>query len=272
MRDMDFTGRWVLVTGASSGLGREMAVQLARLQRANLVLVARRAEVLQVLADELARETGVQCVVIAADLARDDDVERVFREATAGRDIYAVVLNAGITHFGAHQDLDWAGFQQLLATNVSAVVRLASLFAPYLVGRGQGGGLLFVSSMAGFLPVPYQAAYAGSKAFVTNFALSLQQELAGQPVSLTLFAPGGIRTAMTMESGLRYFDNALALQSAEECAADGLEALRRREPLRVPGLLNRAQLFLTRLAPRAVVGAVTRTAYRKALQAQGSGR
>lgn len=269
MQDMDFRGRWVLVTGASSGLGREMAVQLARRHGAHLVLVARRAATLEALAAELRRDAGVQCAVIAADLSRDEEVVRVFAEATAGRDIYAAILNAGITHFGSHLELDWAGFQQLLATNVSAVVRLATLFAPYFVGKGQGGGMLFVSSMAGFLPVPYQAAYAGSKAFVSNFALSLQQELNEKNVTLTLFAPGGISTAMTHDSALRHFEDTGLLQSAEDCAAEALDALRARRPLHVPGSMNRLQLFVTRFAPRTLVGAVTRTAYRKALKAEG---
>lgn len=269
MQDMDFRGRWVLVTGASSGLGLEMARQLAQRHGANLVLVARRAAALEALAAELRAAAGVECVVIAADLSRPEDVERVYAESTTGRDIYAVVLNAGITHFGSHLELDWPGFQQLLATNVTAVVRLATLFAPCLVDKGQGGGLLFVSSMAGFLPVPYQAAYAGSKAFVSNFALSLQQELNEKKVTLTLFAPGGIRTAMTHDSALRYFEDTSLLQSVEDCAAEALGALKARRPLHVPGMMNRLQLFFTRFAPRTLVGAVARTAYRKALTAEG---
>jgi short-subunit dehydrogenase len=104
------------------------------------------------------------------------DVDRVFEEAIAVGDVYGVILNAGVTYFGKHLDMEWSTFQNLLSTNVTSVVRLMSLFAPYLLGKQQGGGIMVVSSMASLLPVPYQAAYAGSKAFVTHFTQSLRQE------------------------------------------------------------------------------------------------
>jgi short-subunit dehydrogenase len=103
----------------------------------------------------------------------------------------------GVTYFGKHLDMEWSAFQNLLSTNVTSVVRLMSLFAPYLIHKQQGGGIMVVSSMASLLPVPYQAAYAGSKAFVTHFTQSLRQELSDENISLTVFAPGGIDTEMT---------------------------------------------------------------------------
>lgn len=261
---MEFSGRWVLVTGASSGLGEAMARKLAH-QRANLILVARRAERLNALKSELENAHGIQCHVIAADLSNPADVDRVHADAIARADVYAVILNAGITHFGPHLDLDWAGFQNLLATNVTSVIRLVNLFSPYLIRQNQGGGLLLVSSMAGLLPVPYQAAYAGTKAFITNFSQSLSQELIDENMSITVFCPGGIDTDMTRGSKLRHFENTIFLQDAESCALDGLNALRTRKPLFVPGRLNRAQLLATRLAPRQLVASIARRTYRRVL-------
>ena len=155
----------------------------------------------------------------------------------------------------------------MLATNVSALVQLSSLFVPYLIERGQGGALMLVSSMAGLLPVPYQSAYAGSKAFVTNFGQSLAQEIKGSGVSVTVFSPGGIATPMTHDSKLSYFENTGLLQSVQECAAQGLQAMRLRKELYVPGRLNRTQLLMARLVPRKVIAAITGAAYRKALMA-----
>lgn len=266
MKDvMNFRGRWVLVTGASSGLGEAMARQLALEQGANLILVARREERLLALKSELESAAGVRCEVIVADLAEAEAVERLYAEATALGDIYGVVLNAGITHFGRHAELGWAQFQRLLAINVTGVVRLMSQFAPYLIAKGQGGGMLVVSSIAGLLPVPYQAAYAGSKGFVTQFSQSLQQELVEENISITVLSPGGIDTEMTHNSGLRYFEHSVFQQDVGTCAREALAAMRARRSLYVPGRLNRLQLFATRFVPRCLVGAITRTAYRRAL-------
>ncbi len=265
MNHMNFNSRRILVTGASSGLGRQMACQLALQHHADLILVARRQEYLQELKVELESSAGIHCQIIVADLSQPEDVERVFVDATAYGEVYGVILNAGITHFGKHFTLPWEGFQTMLATNVTSVVRLTNLFVPYLLERNSGGGIMYVSSMAGLLPVPYQAAYAGTKAFITNFIQSLQQELRDDPVSLTVFSPGGIDTAMTQNSKLKFFENTALLQDVVPCAHEALVAMASRKLLYVPGHLNRAQLFLTRFAPRGLVGLITQSTYKKAL-------
>ena len=264
MKDMNFGSRWVLVTGASAGLGMEMATQLAKNHKANLILVARRLDNLNQLKTEL-EQAGIRCHVIAADLSVSADVERVYEEAIALGDIYGVILNAGVTHFGKHFDLEWTAFQNLMAINVISVVRLMSLFAPYLIRQQQGGGIMVISSLAGLLPVPYQSAYAGSKAFITNFTQSLRQELDGENISLTVFSPGGIDTEMTRGSKLSYFENTPFMQDVQSCASDGLAAMQSRCALYVPGVINRTQLFFTRFMPRNLVAIIARSAYKKAL-------
>src|SRR5690606_29605467 len=102
MKRMDFTSRWVLVTGASSGLGAEMAEQLAAKHGAHLILVARREDRLQELARRIQEQHGVQTKVIAADLGQPGEAARVFEEATRDTPVYAAILNAGTTHFGHH--------------------------------------------------------------------------------------------------------------------------------------------------------------------------
>lgn len=265
MKEMSFKSRWVLVTGASSGLGREVACQLARQHKANLIMVARRSDKLNLLKAELERDAGVMCHVITADLSNPVDVDRVYEEAITVGDVYGVILNAGVTHFGKHLDLGWPAFQSLLATNVTGVIRLMGLFSPYLIRQQQGGGIMVVSSMASLLPVPYQSAYAGSKAFVTHFSQSLRQELRNENMSVTVFAPGGIDTEMTRGSQLRYFENTIFLQDVTSCATDAINAMRTRRALFVPGVLNRIQLFFSRLVPRNLVASIAQVAYRKAL-------
>lgn len=263
---MKFKKKWVLVTGASSGLGYEMAVQFAKKHRANLVLVARRKEKLEALQQRLISDYHIKCEVITADLSVDEEVVKVFEQATKLADIYAVVLNAGVTYFGKHTELPWSQFETMLNTNVKSVVRLTNLFVPYLQAQKGKGGIMFVASMAGLVPVPYQSAYAGTKGFLTNFGMSLHQELSGSAVSLTVYAPGGIDTELTRNSKLDYFSDSGLLQTAEECAADGIAAFKARKMLKVPGKMNQAQILLSRLAPRKLLTTITGVTYKHALK------
>jgi len=269
MRNLELNGRWVIVTGASSGLGREMARDLAKRHNANVILVARRRERLQELQIELETKYRVQARVICADLAKREDVDRVFSEATSGADVQAVVLNAGITHFGHHHELSWEEFETMLDTNVKSAVRLTHHFVPYLLGKDQGGAIMLVTSMSGLQPVPYQTAYSSTKAFLTTFGLGLHHELAGKNLSITTFAPGGIATEMVENNGLgAHFGKGMQLQAAEYVAREAVNALVQRKYLHVPGQFNRLQLFLPRFLPRRLVGTVVASAFEKALHSR----
>jgi short-subunit dehydrogenase len=271
VKRIDLRNRWVVVTGASSGLGREMARQLARVHGANPILVARRRDRLDELRAELEAAYHVSSRVIVADLARAEDVDRVFDESTASGPVDAVILNAGVTYFGPHQELDWPTYEALVATNQTSVVRLTHLFVPYLLAEKRAGAIMLVTSVAGLIPAPYQAAYSGTKAFLTAFGQAYNQELHGQDVSLTVYAPGGIATEMTHTSGLAaQFDGSLALQAADACAREGLRALVARRSLAVGGWLNRLQVFAARLVPRKLTLVIARTAFRRALAAKAA--
>lgn len=264
---MELRSRWVLVTGASSGLGLEMARQLARDDAANLVLVARRGDRLDALAQELTAAHGVAVHTIVADLSDERQVERVFHEATAERELYGAILNAGITHFGEHLDLSWQDFKRILDTNVNAVAQLTHALLPYLIAKQQGGGVMLVASMSGVIPVPYQAAYTGTKAFLLGFGHSLWHELEHTQVSLTTFVPGGIATEMTENAGLaRHFGGAgLFIQSPADAARDALSAFRKRKHTHVPGVVNQAGVLASKLLPRRFVVGRVASEYRRAL-------
>jgi short-subunit dehydrogenase len=266
LKPMEFRDRWVLVTGASSGLGRDIARLLATEHGAKLMLVARRGPKLRELACELEASVGTDVRIIEADLSRDADVDRVFTEATQLGEVYGVVLNAGVTHFGHHGDLTHQAFQSMLATNVTSVVRLTTLFTPYLVERGQAGGVMIVGSLAGLTPIPFQSAYSGTKAFLAQFARAYAEELSGKNVSLTLFTPGGIATELTETSGLGLtFNNSAAVMPSEDCARAALDGFRRRRRMSIPGWMNKLSALLTKLMPESLSTCVVATAYRKAL-------
>jgi short-subunit dehydrogenase len=265
MKDMDFRGRRVIVTGASSGLGLEMARILANDHGATVIAVARRMDRLEALAREVESKGRGAIEPIAADLSRIDDVDRVFTEATRRGPLYGAVLNAGITHFGEYHELSWDDFQMMLATNVTGVVRLTTRVLPHLEARAEGGGILLVSSMAGLTPVPYQTAYSATKAFLVNFGCGLFHEARPRNVSVTTFVPGGIQTEMT--SGERFRKLGGWLMPADECAREAIDCYRKRKYLHAPGVFMRAGTSLMGLIPRQFLAGRVAATYRTALRA-----
>ncbi|GAC1341467.1 MAG: mycolate reductase [Myxococcales bacterium] len=264
MNPISFRGRWVLVTGASSGLGRAMAFLLAREHGANIVAVARRANLLDELKREIESGSAARVEPLVADMARPEDVERVLRTVTGDRPIHAAVLNAGVTHFGHYDALSWPDFETMLHVNVTSTVRLTTGLLPFLERGGEGGGLLLVASMAGMMPIPYQAAYSATKAFLVHFGCGLWHELRGRNVSITTYAPGGIATEMT--AGESFEPLRRWLMPVVPAAREGIEAFRTRKYLHVPGRANRIGSALLRLLPRRMVGSRVGAVYRRALE------
>jgi short-subunit dehydrogenase len=265
MKPLNFRGRTVLVTGASSGLGREMARYLAKTHGANLILVARRESRLSELKQELETAASVQVRCVIADLSRIEDVDRVVHEV-GSQDLYAAILNAGITHFGPNEKLEWDVFQRMLDLNVKGVVRMTTGLLSMV--EAQSGGLMLVSSLTGIVTVPYQTAYSATKGFLVHYGWGLAHELVGRKVSVTTYAPGGINTEMT--DGENFGPLRRWLMPAEQAAREGVEALRRRKPLHIPGVTYRWGMALVGLLPRGLTTRVVAGQYKRALQKTGA--
>jgi len=186
--------------------------------------------------------------------------------------VRGVVLNAGVTYYGHALEQDLESFDKLLATNVSALVHLCQRFSRHFVQQQNDGGVLLVSSMAGFAPLPYQAAYAATKAFVTSYGRSLSYELKGK-VNVSVFAPGGIATEMLELSGLdrKFKAGDVGIMSAEECARLALDGFRRRRMLTVPGASNKLMAAGMKLAPNGVLLPAIARIYEGALPEGGKG-
>jgi short-subunit dehydrogenase len=267
MKPIRLSGQWTLVTGASAGLGREMARQLARDHRSNVIVVARRADRLADLKAEIESGAGVSVEPIVADLSKIEDVDRVIGQATAGRQIAAAILNAGVTHFGPHEALEWQEFETMLHTNVTGTVRMANALVPHLEKHADGGALMLVSSMAGLTPLPYQTAYSATKAFVTHFGIGLAYELKARTVSVTTYAPGGIATEMT--AGEQFGPLRGWMMDERPAARDAIKALVGRRRLAIPGFANRLGAVAMRLLPQSLVTGRIAATYRAALEKTG---
>jgi short-subunit dehydrogenase len=264
MAQLQFKNKWVLVTGASSGLGYETAMQLALIHHANLILVARRSEKLEILKQEIESRSQVQVKTVTADLSLMEDIDRVLKTALAEDDLYGAILNAGITYFGQHLDLEWVAFEKMLQTNVTGMVRMTQQLVAYFERGQKEGGLMIVSSMAAVLPTPYQAAYSGTKVFMLNFISALSHELQNKKFSMTLYLPGGMATEMTDNE--KFSPLKRWLMPVGEAARQGLMAFRKRKVTQVPGATSRLVNYLSRIIPQKYIVRAMAKVYARALK------
>jgi uncharacterized protein len=246
-------GRTALVTGASSGIGAEIARELAR-RGHGVTLVARRADKLRDLADELGSR-GIRAEVLAADLA-----DRASRAALPGRvddlglEVDILVNNAGLSTLGPVHGSDPDAEMNMLEVDVVAVADLCSRFVPGMVGRRRGA-VLNVASTAAFQPLPGQAGYGGSKAFVLSYTRALGGELRGTGVTATVLCPGPVDTGFGEAAGFSQADAESALpsfmwESAEAVARTGVDALAAGRAVAIPGTANRAAAMFAQAVPK----------------------
>jgi uncharacterized protein len=244
-----------LVTGASSGIGEAVARELAA-RGHGLTLVARREERLRALGDELGEAHGVRAEAIAVDLGDAAGRERLSGElAERGLDVEVLVNNAGFGSGGAFVELDGEREASMVRTNVEAVVALTHAFLPAMVERDRGA-VLNVASLIAFQPVPYQATYGASKAFVLSFTDALHEELRETGVTVTAVCPGPVRTEFGEMGGFGGADERIPgplWLSAEKVARDALAAVERGDRVTVPGAHNRIAALWGQHLPRSIL-------------------
>jgi short-subunit dehydrogenase len=253
------TRRRALVTGASAGIGEAFARRLASTH--DLVLVARRRERLDALAKELSDAHGASCEVITADLAKSDDVTRVEERLRAG-DIDLLINNAGFGTFGEFAKLPLARELEELDLNVRALMRLSHAALGPMNERGRGE-IINVASAAGFQPVPYNATYAATKAFVLHFSEALHEEARHHGVAVTCLCPGPVRTEFQQVAGLdEHALPSFAWVGVDTVLDSALSALRRGRAIALPGAFNAVTANSVRLAPRFLVRRIAGSMFR----------
>jgi short-subunit dehydrogenase len=241
-----------LITGASSGIGTE----LARVFAANghrLALTARRADRLGAIAQEITAAGGKPPIVIPCDLQDRDAADRIEAALRAADvEVEYLVNNAGFGLFGKASELDRAGQLGIIDVNVRAVADLTLRFAPS-VSRHRGG-ILNVGSIAGFLPGPGMAMYYASKAFVLSFTEAIRQELKPLGVRVTVLCPGPVQTEFQVRAGFRPgFDSAILDVSPAAVARQGYRGLMENRRAVLPGLGIKAVPLMLRLFPRSFI-------------------
>jgi short-subunit dehydrogenase len=248
-----------LVTGASSGIGRDLARQLAA-RGHDLVLVARSRDKLEELARSLEAEHKIAARVVTADLAAPDGPSQV-KAALDGAPVDVLVNNAGYATFGEFAQLPLDGELSMIQVNVAALVQLTRLFLPEMVAR-KSGRILNVASTAAFQPGPLMAVYYASKAFVLSFSEAIAEELDGTGVTVTALCPGptesGFQGRAQMESSKLV--RGKKLMTSDEVARLGIEAMLRGRRVRVTGAMNRIMASSVRFLPRRTVTKLVRAA------------
>jgi short-subunit dehydrogenase len=243
--------RWTLVTGASSGIGQE----LARLFAADgdaLLLVARRKDRLDALAAELSEKHGIEVKTLPLDLAAPGAVPALFGwTVREGVDVHTLVNNAGFGLRGAFHELSAEKQDEMVQLNVAAVTSLARAFLPGMIARKEGG-ILNIASMAAFQSGPFMAVYYATKAYVLSFSEALHEEAKEHGVKVSAFCPGPVQTEFVAIAGLEgrpRFDTA---PDAASMARAGYDAYRANKAFFIPGFFNKLAIFAERLVPRSV--------------------
>ena len=248
-----------VVTGASAGIGRELARELAA-EGFDLLLTARTESALRTLADELERDHGVEAHVLPSDLSAPDGPEVVASGVrNLGLECTLLVNNAGIGQWGPYLELDADRERDQLMLNVLALTRLTRLLLPPMVERGRGR-IMNVASTAAFFPGPLMTVYYATKAYVLSYSLGLAEELRDSGVTVTCLCPGPTESRFQEAAGMErsgLFDHQ-PVMTAEEVAHSAVGATLRGKKIHVTGLMNRLTAFSSRLAPRPVAARVVK--------------
>lgn len=243
---------WTLITGATGGLGREFARQLAD-KGNDLVLVGRSEEKLHAMAAELERDHDIEALAFACDLSEPGAAQRLAADVrAAGVEVETLVNNAGFGYDSAFVKSDLARQTALVEVNCLALMQLCYEFAIPMVERGRGA-ILNVASIAGFMSGPYMSTYYASKAFVQSFSNSLHVELEGYGVKVTTLCPGPIDTPFFENADASSTNLAKPKIDPAYVVVHALADLERGKMMCVPGPVAKAVVFASRLLPRKAI-------------------
>ena len=247
-----------LVTGASSGIGKEIARVLAK-RGFNLVLIARSVDKLQTVSEEIENTYGVNCYIVNADLSISGAAEAIFnRVKSLGVHIDVLVNDAGFGKFGDFYKFDLDTYKRMIHLNVLTLTELTYLFGKEMI-KNKRGWILNIASTAAFQPIPNFAVYAATKAYVKNFSNALYYQMRGKGVVVSTLCPGPTRTnfGQTAETIGTHMFNPSGLMDPGRVAEIGLKGLFMGKVCIIPGFFNNILAFLAKIFPLGIVMFVT---------------
>ncbi|MCL2549888.1 MAG: SDR family oxidoreductase [Methanimicrococcus sp.] len=248
--------RTALITGASSGIGRELAKVFAG-GGYDLILVARNEKKLETLKDKLEAKYGIKALVIIKDLSQKDAAQDVFDQVgQAGLTVDTLVNDAGFGDYKRYAEADWDKQYEMVQVNVLALMQMTKLFLPQMI-QNEDGRILNLASMASFAPGPFMSVYYATKAFVLSFSEALAAELKGSGVTVTAVCPGPTKTGFekTAGSGTRKLFDTAKRASAKKVALFSYQALISGQTVAIPGIKYKIAASGQKILPRRAVSA-----------------
>ena len=241
---------YALITGASSGIGYELAKLFAK-DSHNLVLVARREDRLRQLSRDLENNYQIKTLVIPKDLSQPRSAQEIFdlldqNEIT----IDYLINNAGFIVYGCFSDTNWSEESKMIQLHIETLTHLIKLFLPEMLSR-KNGKILNIGSTGSFVPGPFNAVYCATKNYILSLSEAIAEELAGTGVTVTALCPGGTKTEFAEKASVKNSSgNFFQSMEAEQVAKIGYQALMKGKRAVVPGMLNKMQIFSIRFIPR----------------------
>ena len=249
----------VLITGASSGIGLELAKCFAA-DGSRLILIARNTEALESLAKELRQSHQIEVRVLTADLSLSETPKRIFAELSAQKiAVDVLVNNAGFGANGVFAEIPLSRQLEMLQVNITALTELTGLFLPGMIHRRRGG-ILNVGSVAGFQPGPGMMVYYATKAFVLSFTEALAEELQGSGLNVSVLCPGPTESNFgNVARGKKVRHVKTSKMTSAAVAVYGHRAFRQGKITAVPGWQNKVFVFLNRILPRVLPRKIVKT-------------
>jgi uncharacterized protein len=244
---------YALVTGATSGIGLEIALNFAR-DGINLILVARTENKLMEIKEKIETEYGIEVLILAKDLTREEAPDEIYEEVEKrGIRVDFLINNAGFGSFGRLKDTDYETEKDLVKLNVLSLLQMNKLFVPLMAARHYGY-VMNVASLAAFMPGPVMANYYASKAYVLSLSEAMHEELKQDGIKVTALCPGPVRTNFQERAQLQKTDTAKSfIMEAKKVADVGYLALWRGKAVVVPGTFEKIVPIIAKLLPRSLV-------------------
>lgn len=244
-------GHCAVVTGASSGIGQEYAKQLAAMG-SDLIIVARRVDRLNRIANELEDQFAVKVEAVESDLLQPTSAKEIFDKATLNnREVTILISNAGIGKYGSFLDFPVRDHLSTVRVNSVAPTELTYYFLQHMLEHGRQSYIHHVASIAAFQPTGYFTVYSGTKGYIRYFTETLAYELQRTNVSVTCTCPGGTYTEFMLNSGQKITPSGRRfMMTSQQVVQSSLRAMLRNQPVFVPGIINKLACFFPRLLPR----------------------